>query len=174
MLWSYAINLIQWIIKWSLWKASTGGSDWGLWVRYIQSFLVCKKLYTKEFDRTLGRNGDTFPNITTVCCIIYRVHLKVGHSTRKFKPFYLVNYKESSAVYLRPVRGCIKVGCVLAALAGCCLGLLTLVLLLANSSLMVCGMSGSNLTPCCKIAHKKRVILVNLYYLYLQGLIFKV
>lgn len=62
---------------------------------------------------------------------------------------------EISAVYLRPVRGCIKVGCVLAALAACCLGLLTLVLLLANSSLMVCGMSGSNLTPCCKIGHKK-------------------
>lgn len=58
-------------------------------------------------------------------------------------------------VYLRPVRGCIKVGCVLAALAGCCLGLLTLVLLLANSSRIVWGMSGSNLTPCCKIAHKK-------------------
>lgn len=58
-------------------------------------------------------------------------------------------------MYLRPVRGCIKVGCVLAALAACCLGLLTLVLLLANSSRIVCGMSGSNLTPCCKIAHKK-------------------
>lgn len=58
-------------------------------------------------------------------------------------------------VYLRPVRGCIKVGCVLAALAGCCLGLLTFVLLLANSSRIVWGMSGSNLTPCCKIAHKK-------------------
>lgn len=58
--------------------------------------------------------------------------------------------------YLRPVRGCIRVGCVLAALAACCLGLLTFVLLLANSSRMVCGMSGSNLTPCCKKLPTKR------------------
>mgnify|MGYP007002796627 CR=1 FL=1 len=30
-----------------------------------------------------------------------------------------------------------------------CLGLFTLVLLLANSSLMVCGRSGSKRIPCC-------------------------
>jgi hypothetical protein len=36
------------------------------------------------------------------------------------------------------------------AAAACCLGLLTFVLLLANSRRMVWGMSGSNLTPCCK------------------------
>ena len=55
--------------------------------------------------------------------------------------------------YLRPVRGCTSGGCVSvpAMVAGlCCLGLLTLVLLLANSSLIVWGRSGSNLTPCCK------------------------
>jgi len=55
-------------------------------------------------------------------------------------------------VYLRPVSGCIRPWCVLGvtfALAGC-FGLLTLVLLLANSSRMVCGMSGSNRTPCCR------------------------
>ena len=51
--------------------------------------------------------------------------------------------------YSRPVRGCSNVGW--GAAAGgelfCCLGLLTFVLLLANSSRIVCGMSGSNLTP---------------------------
>lgn len=54
--------------------------------------------------------------------------------------------------YLRPVSGCIRPWCVLGvtfALAGC-FGLLTFVLLLANSSRMVCGMSGSNRTPCCR------------------------
>ena len=52
--------------------------------------------------------------------------------------------------YSRPVRGCSNVGCGAAAggeLLFCCLGLLTLVLLLANSSRIVCGMSGSNRTP---------------------------
>lgn len=56
-----------------------------------------------------------------------------------------------SGRYLRPVRGCIKAGCVAgAAVATAGFGLLTLVLLLANSSRIVCGMSGSNLTPCCE------------------------
>jgi len=58
----------------------------------------------------------------------------------------------NGGVYLRPVSGCIRPWCVLGvtfALAGC-FGLLTLVLLLANSSRMVCGMSGSNRTPCCR------------------------
>ena len=52
-------------------------------------------------------------------------------------------------INLRPGNGCIIVGWGAAAGGSCGLGLLTLVLLLANSSLMVCGMSGSNLTPCC-------------------------
>lgn len=53
--------------------------------------------------------------------------------------------------YLRPVRGCINAGCVAgAAVATAGLGLLTFVLLLANSSRIVCGMSGSNRTPCCE------------------------
>lgn len=53
--------------------------------------------------------------------------------------------------YLRPVSGCIKAGCAAgAAVAIAGFGLLTLVLLLANSSRIVCGMSGSNLTPCCE------------------------
>lgn len=52
--------------------------------------------------------------------------------------------------YLRPVRGCIRAGCEVAAAAAGCLGLLTFVLLFANSKRMVCGISGSNLTPCCK------------------------
>ena len=53
--------------------------------------------------------------------------------------------------YLRPVRGCTRGGCEIE-LAGLttCFGLLTLVLDFANSSLMVWGKSGSNLTPCCK------------------------
>ena len=38
-----------------------------------------------------------------------------------------------------------------AAAGDTCLGLLTLVLLLANSSLMVCGRSGSKRTPCCDV-----------------------
>lgn len=59
---------------------------------------------------------------------------------------------EWNTCYLRPVSGCIRPWCVLGvtfALAGC-FGLLTFVLLLANSSRMVCGMSGSNRTPCCR------------------------
>merc|ERR1719412_1542080 len=47
-----------------------------------------------------------------------------------------------------PVRGCTMGCCVTALVFTICLGLLTLVLDLANSSLMVCGRSGSNLTPC--------------------------
>lgn len=50
---------------------------------------------------------------------------------------------------LRPGKGCIMVGCGAAAGGSCCFGLLTFVLLFANSSRMVWGMSGSNLTPCC-------------------------
>lgn len=53
--------------------------------------------------------------------------------------------------YLRPVSGCINAGCAAgAAVATAGFGLLTFVLLLANSSRMVCGMSGSNRTPCCE------------------------
>lgn len=53
--------------------------------------------------------------------------------------------------YLRPVRGCINAGCAAgAAVATAGFGLLTFVLLLANSSRMVCGMSGSKRTPCCE------------------------
>ena len=51
------------------------------------------------------------------------------------------------------MRGCTSGGWVIAPamVAGlCCLGLLTLVLLFANSSLIVWGRSGSNRTPCCK------------------------
>ena len=64
-----------------------------------------------------------------------------------------------SDLYLRPVRGCTRGAWVTAAAAAAaaaaedgvgCFGLLTLVLLLANSSLIVCGKSGSNRTPCCK------------------------
>ena len=61
-------------------------------------------------------------------------------------------------LYLRPVSGCTSGACETAAAAAAaaaedgdgCLGLLTLVLLLANSSLMVWGKSGSKRTPCCK------------------------
>lgn len=49
-----------------------------------------------------------------------------------------------------PVSGCMRVGCELVRLAEGCLGLLTLVLLFANSSLIVCGISGSKRTPCCR------------------------
>ena len=51
-------------------------------------------------------------------------------------------------VYLRPVMGCTSVGCVAAGWGDCCFGFVTFVLLLANSSLSVCGRSGSNRTPC--------------------------
>lgn len=54
-------------------------------------------------------------------------------------------------LYLRPVSGCINAGCAAgAAVATAGFGLLTFVLLLANSSRIVCGMSGSNRTPCCE------------------------
>ena len=60
--------------------------------------------------------------------------------------------------YLRPVSGCTSGAWETAAAAAAaaaedgegCLGLLTLVLLLANSNLMVWGKSGSKRTPCCK------------------------
>lgn len=53
--------------------------------------------------------------------------------------------------YLRPVSGCINAGCAAgAAVATAGFGLLTFVLLLANSSRIVCGMSGSKRTPCCE------------------------
>lgn len=53
--------------------------------------------------------------------------------------------------YLRPVSGCINAGCAAgAAVATAGFGLLTFVLLLANSSRIVCGISGSNRTPCCE------------------------
>ena len=51
------------------------------------------------------------------------------------------------------MRGCTSCGWVMdvAIVAGIiCFGLLTLVLLLANSNRMVWGRSGSNRTPCCK------------------------
>ena len=61
-------------------------------------------------------------------------------------------------IYLRPASGCTSWACETAAAAAAaetedgdgCFGLLTLVLLLANSSLMVWGKSGSKRTPCCK------------------------
>ena len=49
--------------------------------------------------------------------------------------------------YLRPVMGWISVGWVAAGWGLCCLGLVTFVLLFANSNLNVCGRSGSNRTP---------------------------
>ena len=58
--------------------------------------------------------------------------------------------------YLRPVRGCTMGCCVTALVFTICLGLLTLVLDLANSNLMVCGRSGSNLTPCCNKTSQTR------------------
>jgi hypothetical protein len=62
--------------------------------------------------------------------------------------------KHCDWLYLRPASGCIRDGWVVAAVA-CCLGLLTFVLLLANSRRIVWGMSGSNLTPCCKKIEKR-------------------
>ena len=66
--------------------------------------------------------------------------------------------------YLRPVSGCTRGewACDMEAAAAAaaaaedgdgCLGLLTLVLLLANSSLMVWGKSGSKRTPCCNFTN---------------------
>lgn len=74
--------------------------------------------------------------------------------------------------YLRPVSGCTSGACDTAAAAAAaaaedgdgCLGLLTLVLLLANSSLMVCGKSGSNRTPCCKVQKVARFKSESSYY----------
>lgn len=52
--------------------------------------------------------------------------------------------------YLRWVRGCMRVWWAGATVALGCFGLLTLVLLLANSRRIVWGKSGSNRTPCCR------------------------
>ena len=62
--------------------------------------------------------------------------------------------------YLRPVRGCTSGGCDRAGGATICLGLLTLVLDLANSNRMVWGRSGSNRTPCCKKTGVRHWVLV--------------
>lgn len=52
--------------------------------------------------------------------------------------------------YLRPVSGCINAGCAaVVAVLGCGFGLLTFVLLFANSKRIVWGISGSKRTPCC-------------------------
>ncbi len=67
--------------------------------------------------------------------------------------------------YLRPVRGCTRGAWVTAAAAAAaaaedgvgCFGLLTLVLLFANSSLIVWGRSGSKRTPCCN--HQQETIM---------------
>ena len=56
------------------------------------------------------------------------------------------------------MSGCTSCGWVIevvAATGDTCLGLLTLVLLFANSSRMVWGKSGSKRTPCCKIGPTK-------------------
>lgn len=64
--------------------------------------------------------------------------------------FWLDDFSFVFCVYLRPVSGCINAGCVaVVAVLGCGFGLLTFVLLLANSKRIVCGISGSNRTPCC-------------------------
>ena len=62
---------------------------------------------------------------------------------------YTCTHRGVGQCYLRPVSGC-TMGCWVTALVfTTCLGLLTFVLDLANSSLMVWGRSGSNRTPCC-------------------------
>ena len=92
--------------------------------------------------------------------------------------------------YLRPVSGCTRGewACDTAAAAAAaaaaedgdgCLGLLTLVLLLANSSLMVWGKSGSKRTPCCNLTNfsdmwKQLYFFLNLeIYIYFFHLIFQ-
>jgi hypothetical protein len=58
------------------------------------------------------------------------------------------NWKNKN--YLRPaVSGCINAGCAAAVAWGCGFGLLTFVLLFANSKRIVWGISGSKRTPCC-------------------------
>lgn len=78
------------------------------------------------------------------------LYINISKGYRCIEGIYI--YIDGAIWYLRPVSGCIRPWCVLGvtfALAGC-FGLLTFVLLLANSSRMVCGMSGSNRTPCCR------------------------
>lgn len=67
-------------------------------------------------------------------------------------------YKSSLLIkYLRPVSGCINAGCAaVVAVLGCGFGLLTFVLLFANSKRIVWGISGSKRTPCCKCQSSKR------------------
>lgn len=80
--------------------------------------------------RVRGRNGTGFGRKAVMCSDCVR-----------------------DSVYLRPVSGwTASAGCVAAAGGDdCCFGLLTLVLLFANSSRMVCGRSGSKRTPpCCR------------------------
>lgn len=59
----------------------------------------------------------------------------------------------SSQWYVRPVRGCTGMLCWWCVVGEvfCCFGFDTFVLLLANSSRIVWGTSGSNLTPCCLV-----------------------
>ena len=77
------------------------------------------------------------------------IFCKIAHGTRTAQHDKIFSGAQVRGCYLRPVRGCTMGCCVTALVFTICLGLLTLVLDLANSNLMVCGRSGSNLTPCC-------------------------
>lgn len=95
---------------------------------------LCLSLQHKSYD-SVNRS-------TVACSSSVEVSLLVCRSARKVS--------RRRHAHLRPVSGWMIVGCVAAGCGDCCLGLVTFVLLLANSSLRVCGRSGSNLMPCYK------------------------
>lgn len=71
-----------------------------------------------------------------------------GYAARGCGAHVSVAPGKKAALSSCPVIGWISVGWVAAGCGLCCLGLVTFVLLFANSNLNVCGKSGSNLTPC--------------------------
>lgn len=81
---------------------------------------------------------------------VYREHTFLDIFRICFHFIAICFFKVFICVYLRPVSGCINAGCAaVVAVLGCGFGLLTFVLLLANSKRIVWGMSGSKRTPCC-------------------------
>ena len=102
------------------------------------------------------------------CIIVVHImkafYVKPPQVPMKIRMLDLRNDFNRLCKYLRPVSGCTRGewACDTAAAAAAaaaaedgdgCLGLLTLVLLLANSSLMVWGKSGSKRTPCCNLTN---------------------
>ncbi len=97
----------------------------------VSTFLI--KSTALEFSRTL-------PSGT-------RLHQSGLDFTDFSRPEHI--WAKCSWQYSRPARCWMSCGCAAGGCGDCCFGLVTLVLLLANSRRRVCGRSGSNRTPCC-------------------------